>query len=158
MFLGVQRAPSLFLRTTIHESLPLIRAHPLTCGVWLMAQASFLISQFSGFFTMAEFDDGPAHFNTPDLVKRGACCHADCTKNLTSHNKKTLAGPILFDRRYNSTGACMNHCKLHLQLTKVLTNLDAGCGGLFQNFLFHAHCVAGDTRQLWIPNLFLEHN
>ena len=97
---------------------------------------------------MAEFD-GPAHFNTPAKEHRGSCCHLECHKNLDSASKKTLAGPILFARRYNSTEASKTHYNLHLQLTKVLTNLDADSGGLFQNFLFHAHCVAGDMRQLW---------
>ena len=118
------------------------------CGVWVMAQAFFVISNSSEFSTMAQ-SDVLKHFDTHENVNRGRCCHVDCTKKLTSADKKAFAGPILFARRYDSTEACMIHYKLHLELSKVHTNLSENCAELFQYFLFLAHCVAGDTRQLW---------
>lgn len=81
------------------------------------------------------------HFNDPDKVSRGCCCHVDCTKKLTAHDKQTLKGAILFERRYNSVDACMTHYKLHRDLTKVRTDLSWKPGETLPTMRFRACCV-----------------
>ena len=76
------------------------------------------------------------HFNTPENVNRGRCCHVDCTKKLTSTDKKALAGPILFERRYKSTEACQTHYILHLNMTKVSRKHLTNVGEFFNIFYF----------------------